>query len=57
MFKRDDCITLSEIGENIRLARSFMAGQNLESFSADSNDVCGRSGFGNCFGSCPQIDG
>ncbi len=39
MSKRDDYITLSEIGENIRLARSFMAGHDLESFAADCKTI------------------
>lgn len=39
MSKRDDDITLSEISENIRLSRSFMAGHDLESFAADSKTI------------------
>ena len=39
MTKRDDKITLTEIAQNIRLARSFMAGLDQVAFAVDSKTI------------------
>jgi uncharacterized protein with HEPN domain len=39
MTKRDDKITLDEIAANIRFAREFVAGHDLDSFTLDSKTL------------------